>query len=374
MGLENGMFFALGFLAATLIAVAVGPAFWRRAVRLTRRRVEAATPVTLSEFRADKDRLRAEFAMKLRRHELYAEGLREKLVGAATVLDRANTELAAVRGERDAQLSAIETLSAREAELSGRLRDLDRDHAGLAAQLRQAEEMFARLGAPLMPDSVGAISAEQLTGNYRADVEDLLAALARERERGTYLEDQVRMLLERLEKRRKSGLKDEAVAVLRDALAIESDSESGARIALRKAENRVVNAEARLGALLSEAEAASETISAGPPRALAEDLSLAEHEGALRAKVAAIEELVLAGQGGEDFDVAGLRARLEEIAADAAGLVYAEDGHEEEVEPASLFDRVVRFAPEGIEDGAPPANAAAPEPDRVQAPRAVERR
>ena len=50
MLVEKIMFFALGFLAAGLLGVALGSALWNRAVRLTRRRIEAATPVTLSEF------------------------------------------------------------------------------------------------------------------------------------------------------------------------------------------------------------------------------------------------------------------------------------------------------------------------------------
>jgi hypothetical protein len=64
MLIENMMYFALGLLVAGLIALIIMPAVWKRAVRLTKRRIEAATPITLSEFRADKDQLRAEFALK----------------------------------------------------------------------------------------------------------------------------------------------------------------------------------------------------------------------------------------------------------------------------------------------------------------------
>ena len=67
MPIENMMYFALGLLVAGLLALIVMPAVWKRAVRLTKRRIEAATPITLSEFRADKDQLRAEFALELER-------------------------------------------------------------------------------------------------------------------------------------------------------------------------------------------------------------------------------------------------------------------------------------------------------------------
>ena len=89
MVIENAMYFTLGFLTAALFAIAIGPAFWRRAVRLTKRRIEAATPVTLAEFRADKDKLRAEFAITLRKHQLKIDALRNQISGNVVALDAA---------------------------------------------------------------------------------------------------------------------------------------------------------------------------------------------------------------------------------------------------------------------------------------------
>ena len=57
--LESGLFFTLGFLAATLLCLMVAPAIWRRAVVLTRQRIESSVPLTLNEIQADKDQLRA---------------------------------------------------------------------------------------------------------------------------------------------------------------------------------------------------------------------------------------------------------------------------------------------------------------------------
>ena len=72
------MFFALGLATAGLLAFMVAPLVWRRAVRLTRARIEHAVPLTLSEIKADKDQLRAEFAMSARRLEMNVEHLRQK--------------------------------------------------------------------------------------------------------------------------------------------------------------------------------------------------------------------------------------------------------------------------------------------------------
>ena len=70
---ETVMIFALGFLAATLIALLIIPAINERAERLARRRAEALFPMSISELTAEKDHLRAEFAVQQRRIERKAE-------------------------------------------------------------------------------------------------------------------------------------------------------------------------------------------------------------------------------------------------------------------------------------------------------------
>ena len=82
MTIESVMFFVLGALVSALIMLLIMPAVWRRAVRLTKKRIEAATPITLAEFRADKDQLRAEFALSTRRLEMNVEALRKRLKSA----------------------------------------------------------------------------------------------------------------------------------------------------------------------------------------------------------------------------------------------------------------------------------------------------
>lgn len=76
--LESGLFFILGFLCALLLALLVAPAIWRRAVALTRKRIESAVPLSVNEIRGEKDRLRAEFAMTQRRLEKTIEETKAK--------------------------------------------------------------------------------------------------------------------------------------------------------------------------------------------------------------------------------------------------------------------------------------------------------
>src|SRR5215207_2636538 len=67
------MIFALGFVAASLIALLIIPAVNARAERLARRRAEALFPMSIAELTAEKDHLRAEFAVTQRRIEQKAE-------------------------------------------------------------------------------------------------------------------------------------------------------------------------------------------------------------------------------------------------------------------------------------------------------------
>lgn len=375
MVVENIMFFALGFLGAGLIGMVIGTAVWNRAVRLTKRRIEAATPVTLNEFRADKDKLRAVHAVEIRKLEMRNDMLREKLATLVTLIDGKSTEMDALKAERDEQYDAIGALQVREQELVARIRDLERDSAALAARVRQGED------GHVLPIHTGEepepVSAEQLSGDYRADVEDLLTALSIERQRNGFLEEQARMLLARLEKKKKGSAKDEAIALLRDTLAANDDPQSGARLALHQAETRISSAESRLNALLadSDGEAVNGTKPVSNVRHLAEDLSNADRLDTLKAQVLALEAAAPDANSAERQQE--LRVKLGQIAAGVSALVYEEDAVEEDDLNESLFDKVLKFSdgsfdPEELERGA--ADTSGPVSDRMVALRNIQAR
>jgi len=92
------MLVALGFLIASLLGLLLASAFWSRAVRLTTKRLKQSMPVSESEIKADLDRLRAAYAIKVHKLE--------------TRLDQAKFERARQLIEinrRDASISALET-------------------------------------------------------------------------------------------------------------------------------------------------------------------------------------------------------------------------------------------------------------------------
>jgi len=75
---EPVMYVTIGLLAGCVLIVGVIPLVHARAVRLTMRRVEVMTPTSMAEVQADKDLLRAEFAMSMHRLETRLDQMRAK--------------------------------------------------------------------------------------------------------------------------------------------------------------------------------------------------------------------------------------------------------------------------------------------------------
>ena len=92
------MLVVLGFLIASLLALLLASAFWSRAVRLTTKRLKQSMPVSEPEIRADLDRLRAAYAIKVHKLETRLDQAK---------FDRARQLIEINR--RDASISALET-------------------------------------------------------------------------------------------------------------------------------------------------------------------------------------------------------------------------------------------------------------------------
>jgi len=97
LNIHSAMLIILGFLIANLLVLLLAPAYWRRAVRLTTARIKKSMPLTEAEIAADKDRMRAEYAIKVHRLESKAE---------QAALDAAHQQIELNR--RDAAISALE--------------------------------------------------------------------------------------------------------------------------------------------------------------------------------------------------------------------------------------------------------------------------
>ena len=359
MLIENMMYFALGLLVAGLVALVIMPAVWKRAVRLTKRRIEAATPITLAEFRADKDQLRAEFALSTRRLEMNVETLRKRLAEQLSDVNQKRTDLGALKAERDKHMAIVAELEGRQEDLRARILELEKEGTDLAQRLRmrdrdleahQGEIQNLRSSLRGSFPSATEKNGLSLSGDYDQDIDRLTAALAIERKRASFLEDQANSLISRLESSDRRGAEaNAAIAQMRDALARRDERQETSAQELVSAEARIASAENRLNALLAESTQVVADTQGRAEQLLADKLNLEEEVERLRAKVSNVESTIMADWESERLEEAHLREKLNDIAASVSRLVYAVDhdtplAHDQE---ESLFDRVQRFADDG---------------------------
>lgn len=346
MVIENSMYFLLGFLAAALLALMIVPSIWQRAVRLTKKRIEAATPMTMSEYRADKDQLRAEFALSTRRLEMNVEALRKRLADQIAEVNRKKSEQAQLRADRDEQLVIVRELEEREAQLRRRILDLEKEGTDLAQKLRMKDRDLDRKVSELerYRNAGGAISADE--------IDELLSALERERARSERYEEQVHSLISQMEAHdTETAAAHLQISELRKNLADRDDRIDSESTSLMEAEARIASAESRLTALLEETHSMVEVEETKNGQLLAEKLSLEEELENLREKIVGVESAILNDWDDERVEQSHLRERLNDIASDVSRLVFSVDEETGETESASLFDRVRRFADNIDEDG-----------------------
>jgi len=353
MVIENIMYFALGVLVAGLLALIILPAVWRRAVRLTKKRIEAATPMTMAEFRADKDQLRAEFALSTRRLEMNVEALRRRLADQLRDVNRKKGELTGMKGERDSHLEIVRELEEREAEARRRILELEKEGADLAQRLRMRDRELGEKSSQLeaareslrgnVPRAF-AFDGKTLSGDYNSDVDELLNHLEIERKRATFLETQNRKLIEQLESSdQRTAEVTATAAVLREKLARQEDSKDAVDDELVAAEARIADAESRVSSLLAETTRLVEDGDSKRDLLLAEKLGLEEEMEKLRLKVASVEETVMQDWDSDRIEQSHLRERLNDIASDVSRLVYALEGNGLPDSEESLLDRVQKF-------------------------------
>src|SRR5215510_1367666 len=135
--IEPIMLFGIGFLVASVIALGIIPLVHNRAVRLTMRRLEAATPLSMAEIQADKDQLRAEFAMSTRRLEMSVDQLKAKTTSQLAELGKKGDAINRLKVELGEKTAAIFALEAREKSLKDQLAATESEHSVKIGALRE---------------------------------------------------------------------------------------------------------------------------------------------------------------------------------------------------------------------------------------------
>src|SRR6266496_5816556 len=116
--IEPIMYVGLGFLVASLAALVIIPFVHARAVRLTMRRLEAATPLSMAEIQADKDQLRAEFAMSTRRLEMSVDQMKAKTTNQLAEIGQKSEAIGRLKLELGEKTAALFALEAKEKQLN----------------------------------------------------------------------------------------------------------------------------------------------------------------------------------------------------------------------------------------------------------------
>jgi chromosome segregation ATPase len=286
------MLVALGFLAASLLALMLAPFLWRRAVRLTTRRIQGTTPLSMSDIQADKDQLRAEFAMSTRKLEMNVEDLKQRTTGQLVDIsqqsDRLNQLSAELKEKSDIVVEYEVTLNQNKDKLL-RAEDEARGHLqsykDATVKLRQAR------------DEVEEISHQQTAARLTVDEQKVeLAALK------TRLAGEEQSVLDLTAERDKLAAQaSEAVEQLKklnddyDALKLTSDDRGN-----------------RLEKATADSASAIET----------RDAALNELEE-LRTEVGDLRQQAQNGWDEERMENALLRERLNDVAAEVARMTLA---------------------------------------------------
>ncbi len=352
------MYFTLGLLTAGLLGLMIAPAVWRRAVRLTRSRIERSVPLTLAEIQADKDQLRAEFAMSTRRLEMSVERLKEKAAEQLIEINRKRELISRLTNEHTGRADTLKRLESHEAELRERLRAKEESLANTTAEFSNLEVRLAERNHMLLEmekriDSLNQVSAEktvelvargteldnvrdELTHDraiFRNESADITARLDNERRNAQALEARlVRIESERDETKKGLERREKEVAELKSELATAQSAHGTVETRLSEAEAARIEAEAAVARLTLAIEKESRSTAND---AIQSTLAAVQDEkDALAVKVSQLEDQRQQMQAenaelrritGEDWETerrenALLRERLNDIAGKVSQL------------------------------------------------------
>src|SRR6478736_3147952 len=165
--IEPIMYLAIGFLVSMLFGLMIVPLVHNRAVRLTTRRLEAATPLSMAEIQADKDQLRAEFAMSARRLEMSVDQLKNKTTSQLAELGKKTDAINRMKIELGEKNATIFSLEAREKAVKEQLRATEEEFAAKTELLRNAEQALTDTQIEELKGRVGDAEKEFSTTQAR---------------------------------------------------------------------------------------------------------------------------------------------------------------------------------------------------------------
>ncbi len=184
--LENALYFALGFLLCAILILMMAPAIWRRAVALTKSRIESAVPLTMNEIQADKDQMRAEYAMTIRKLEIDlkkqkdtgAEQLievnkrRDEVMDLKADIEERNKNIEELEQTSEAQLEALATREKQLAKTADTLSRSDEKLKETRAALADLTSRYDEIIDDYDSQKVEVVARESRFENIQSDARD----------------------------------------------------------------------------------------------------------------------------------------------------------------------------------------------------------
>jgi chromosome segregation ATPase len=167
--IESMMYIGIGFLVAGLLVIGVIPLVHARAVRLTMRRLEADNPLSMAEIAAEKDQLRAEFAMTMSRLEMTVEQLKAKTTNQLTELGKKGEAIGRIKFELSEKTATLLALEAKERQLAEDLADTQSELAAKTDALEKAERALATAQSDLAQVTASFNDTSVAAGGQRAE-------------------------------------------------------------------------------------------------------------------------------------------------------------------------------------------------------------
>jgi chromosome segregation ATPase len=393
--IEPIMYLAIGFLVSMLFGLMIVPLVHNRAVRLTTRRLEAATPLSMAEIQADKDQLRAEFAMSARRLEMSVDQLKNKTTSQLAELGKKSDAINRMKLELGEKNATIFSLEAREKAVKEQLRATEEEFAAKTQSLRDAEQALkdkqlelAKINAELSDRSMTADTRQVELVAVRAQIDTLRGRVGdAEKE---FAATQARLEEERRDSDKATRELIEARGRVENLSQRVTDLDRQLILQVKEAEmlgNRVNDLEARLatqGKLLAERDFENTQLrqakeaAEGAAQALQDQLAASTGKGPalekLKAEKAALEEQLRVARderaklqrdinaftqqaesswATERMENALLRERINDIAAEVAKLAMQLEG------PNSPIEAMLAAEPAPPPRAAKPVNGAA---------------
>lgn len=176
------MLVLLGVLIATLAALLILPYYGRRASRLAVDALRRSMPLTESEIRADKDRLRAEHAVTIHKLEKKIDDLSHSAARQLVEINRRDAGISALESELAGTKTQIEEAeNARrvlELTITDRLPRVEQRFADAKKLLLQRDREIATLTETATKQAAALEDAKQINAQQRDEIHRVNATLA----------------------------------------------------------------------------------------------------------------------------------------------------------------------------------------------------